>query len=112
MPPSSNKYGTHNGPKNPPAPTADPNEYAINWRLSDTTYSLVVKASFDGGAIEIEKVHPGRGAIPGAKNSVGKIEAVAITDDWSKKRMLKFVKLTGTLLLPKSLLSCLTRPHR
>lgn len=96
-PPQPGKHGTVNGPKGPLLPTVDPNEYTINWRLSDTTYSLVVKATFDGGAIEIEKVHPGRGAIPGGKSSIGKIDSIAITDDWSKKRMLKFVKLTGAL---------------
>jgi hypothetical protein len=74
-------------------PPLDPTNYAINYRITDLTYTLVVKTSIDG-AIDVDKVHAGRGALVPAKN-VGSIEAVAVTDDWSKKRRLKFHKLTG-----------------
>lgn len=43
---------------------------------------------------KIEKIHLGKGTITAAKNTQA-INAVPVTDDWSKCRMLTFVKLHG-----------------
>ncbi|KAF8339772.1 uncharacterized protein EI90DRAFT_3012713 [Cantharellus anzutake] len=45
--------------------------------------------------MKIEKVHLGRGALPAA-NHTGSIDAVPVTDDWSKRRLLRFVKLQAS----------------
>ncbi|KAF9509785.1 hypothetical protein BS47DRAFT_126996 [Hydnum rufescens UP504] len=78
-------------PITPPLPASTNLEYAVNWKISDLTYSLAVKVVIDG-KLEIEKVHLGRGAIVQAKNT-GSIDALPVTDDWSKRRLLTFVKL-------------------
>jgi hypothetical protein len=43
---------------------------------------------------KIEKIHLGKGTITAAKNTQA-INSVPVTDDWSKCRMLTFVKLHG-----------------
>jgi len=44
------------------------------------------------GMFKIEKIHLGKGTITAAKNTQA-INSVPVTDDWSKCRMLTFVKL-------------------
>jgi len=69
-------------------------EYSINWKILDMTYTLAVKAVIDG-TMKIEKVHLGRGVLSTANHS-GSIDAVPVTDDWSKRRLLRFVRLQAS----------------
>lgn len=50
---------------------------------------------------KVEKIHLGKGTITAARNTQA-INSVPVTDDWSKCRMLTFVKLRG---MPSHLLA-------
>ena len=98
---ASHPSNMHNAPPGAPITNAmpgfDPSIYAINWKVTDLTYSLLIKATIDG-VIEVEKVHLGRGALSAAGRNFGRIDSVPVTDDWSKRRLLRFVKLRGVFL--------------
>ncbi|KAF8311970.1 hypothetical protein DL93DRAFT_1352699 [Clavulina sp. PMI_390] len=98
MPPTAgvtdSPSGSMSSPQHAPLPLSPalvPLEYAINWKIQDLTYTMVAVAKIDG-ALEIEKIHLGKGTITAAKNTQS-IDSVPITDDWSKRRLLTFVKL-------------------